>query len=210
MLIKTFKTGRKKPYGFTILEIMIATTIFGVILLILAAGILSFARNYFASVTRSTTQATARSAAEDIARAIQFSGEEPTRITTPTKEAVCIGNVGYIGFIGVKLTGTNHGLIKRVLPTGTISCSNFVSAFAYNAATDQELLAKNTRLSIMKAPSLGDGASSVHIRVVYGDDNLLNTSVTPSDWSDLQCIGGVDAQYCAVSDLTTTVQRRLE
>ncbi len=42
----------------------------------------------------------------------------------------------------------------------------------------------------------------ITIRVVYGDDDLLN-----SDHN--LCVGGAGSQFCSISELSTVVQKRL-
>jgi hypothetical protein len=64
------------------------------------------------------------------------------------------------------------------------------------------------RLGDLTINPLGGGAYTVHVRVIYGDSDVL-TSPNGSDWSNVTCQGGAGSQFCAVSDLTTTVQTRL-
>jgi hypothetical protein len=64
------------------------------------------------------------------------------------------------------------------------------------------------RLGALTIESLDGGAYSVHVRVIYGDSDVM-TSPNGSDWSNVICKGGAGSQFCAVSDLITTVQPRL-
>ncbi len=213
---------QRNASGFTILELMVATTIFAVILLVLTAGVLSFTRDYFASVTRTKTQTVARAVVDDITRAIQFSGVEPVldRDANGNIKAICIGNVAYYSATGTELSKINnaakhqnvYGLVKR-LSTSAISCTPptpNIAGFAFNAATDQEMLARNIRVSDLDIHSIGQGEYVIRLRLAYGDDDLFGITGAPASWADIRCNPNAGSQYCAVSDLTTTAQRRIQ
>jgi prepilin-type N-terminal cleavage/methylation domain len=88
----------KREQGFTILELMIATMVFSVVLLLVTAGILQVSRVYYKGLTESTTQSTARNIIDTLAQAIQFSGAEVTEThnVNPGKDdSFCIGNKQY-------------------------------------------------------------------------------------------------------------------
>src|SRR3990172_9120101 len=70
--------SRKGVGGFTIVELMIATTIFSVILLIVTFGMLQIGRTYYKGITLTKTQNAARSIIDTISQDIQFSGEGVT------------------------------------------------------------------------------------------------------------------------------------
>ena len=63
---------RAEQNGFTIIELLIATTVFSLILLISVAGILQISRMYYRGVTQSRTQETARSIIDEVGEAIRF------------------------------------------------------------------------------------------------------------------------------------------
>jgi hypothetical protein len=193
---------------------MVATTTFAVILLVLTVGVLSFSRDYFSSVTRSNTQTVTRSIIDDVAHSLQFSGTDLGSDPTTTK-AWCVGNVQYLYATGYEVANVasvdtaNHknkyGLIKRV-STGSCDADITTSSFSFNPATDKELLAKNMRISQFSIVKSGD-AYAIHIRVAYGDDDMF---ISLADMSKLTCKSQAGSQFCATSDLTTTVQQRIK
>ncbi|MDQ3159286.1 MAG: hypothetical protein M3P98_04100, partial [bacterium] len=70
-----------------------------------------------------------------------------------------------------------------------------------------ELLENGMRLSSFSITSGGSELWSINIKVVYGDDDLLNN---PEDPETVQCKGGVTgSQWCAVSGLKTKVYKRI-
>lgn len=219
-------TDRKlaRSTGFTVLELMVATSIFAVVLLVLTAGVLSFSRDYFASVTRSNTQAVARAILDDVAHSIQFAQTAPTSFaTTGGTAATCIDNVMYSYAVGVQVSaasGPNHqnkyGMVKRI---PAVSCSAPADitdpTYVFNKDQEQELLGKNMRISVFSIDPLGNDTFTIHVRVAYGEDDLFGIpstfgSVATDDWGTLACKSGSGSQFCAVSDLSTTVQRRIK
>jgi hypothetical protein len=78
------------------------------------------------------------------------------------------------------------------------------------AGTARELLGPHMRLGALDITSAGS-LYTVHVRVIYGDDDLLTPTVSGStDWNSELCSGTTaGSQFCAVSDLTTTVKQRL-
>ncbi len=58
--------------GFTIVELMIATLVFSVILTVVTMGVISFSNRYYKGVHASTTQNTTRNIMDTITQAIQF------------------------------------------------------------------------------------------------------------------------------------------
>ncbi len=55
-----------KPHGFTIIELLIATTIFSVVLLLAASGLLYIGRLYYKGLTSSATQEAARNIMQEL------------------------------------------------------------------------------------------------------------------------------------------------
>jgi hypothetical protein len=194
---------------------MVATTVFAIVLLVLTVGVLSFSRDYFASVNRSNTQTVARAIIDDIAKTIQFSSASLTTGDQGATSARCIDNVQYLYAPGYEVSDTanlsthksKYGLIKRV---SSSACGgvDLISGYAFSASQDKELLGKNMRISALSITSTGDHVFTIRVRVAFGDDDLF-TNLDPTDWSKMKCRSGAGSQFCAVSDLSTTVQQRI-
>lgn len=208
---------RARQAGFTVLELMVATTIFAIILLVLTAGVMSFSRDYFASITRGNTQTVARSIIDDITKTIQFGQTVPTIVNQGKTTILCLDNVEYLFATGYQVSDANdlpkhqskYGLIKRLAPAGCPITPNMditKNSFTLNTATDHELLGKHMRISELLAPAVGSNTYTVTVRVANGDDDLF--SGTPA-WASIVCKDGSGSQFCAIADLTTTVQQRI-
>lgn len=204
----------QRQTGFTIIELMIATLIFSLVVILITVGVLSFTRAYYKGVHQSTTQNTARLIIEEIAQAIQFSGGEIQPALTPTggSQGFCISNQRYSFVLGKQLTddtvlSANQARHALVMDKGT-SCGGASAQNVESATvTGTELLRPMMRLSKLSiAPIAGTDMFKIDIRIVYGDDDLLENPTGP----DARCKTGISgSQYCAQAELTTTVKKRI-
>ena len=231
--------------GFTIVELLIATSVFAVILLIMTTGLLQFSRSYTKGITENNTQTTTRNILNTVAQGIQFSSSANGYVDITANgqsKGFCINNRRYSYVQGRQLIkGTpdpgalqsNHVLVVDDKP----DCSGATEALdvtgVLNMVGLKELLSTNMRLSKLSITDISQAGSSVKaykvdVRVVYGDDDLLcspsvtDASGTPSceakntmdsndilNASDVQCKSQVGSQYCAVSAMSTVVEKRL-
>ena len=205
------RTTRRHSAGFTIIELLISTIVFGVVLLVVATAILQFTRVYYKGITESNVQETARTIADDIAQGIQFNGgtvtNTPPGPATGVFYAFCIGDRQYSYQVGHQLTdGTPTATQKRhVLVNASVAgCTSSTPAQSMNG---REMLAPSMRLARMEVTSVGTNLYRVSVRVVYGDDDLLDNPTTSAATCKNIRAG---TQFCAVSDITTTVVKRVE
>lgn len=228
-MIKKKSTNQK---GFTLIELMIASSLFAVILLVVSIGLLQIGRVYFKGITSAYTNEVTRNVIEDISEAIQLSGEDVTNPIAPSGaiRGFCVGPRRYSYQRGqLKDTGpigVRHALVVDVLDecngtgpgvTSPTTVQNINGALTPNS---RELLGEHMRIVNLAVTNLGGGFYQVTVRVIYGDDDLLcspslndcNTNgVTNVTLTDLQCKpserGG---QFCSAAELTTTIQRRIQ
>lgn len=217
-------------HGFTIVEMMMATLVFSVIMLVAAGTVVRFTSNFQRGVTASTTQNTARSIIDTVSQSLQLYGDDFSRIDNSSGMPVgyCVGSTMYSFILGRQMAdgGQRHVLIeqKEGLPIG---CGSSALNLAGNPANPpgQELLAPDMRLAKFEIVPQGDGLFRLTIKVAYGDNDLLcsptagncnsETELGAGDFSnqdilnDLQCKGTKGSEYCAVSEITTTIQRRV-
>jgi prepilin-type N-terminal cleavage/methylation domain-containing protein len=202
--------------GFTILELMIATMVFSVVLLLATAGIMQIARIYYKGVTETNTQNAARNIIDSISQAIQFSGGDISGTATSpsagTNYAFCIGNQQFSYRLGWQVENvaenptTNqirHALVRKSAADCTPQDLSSASV------TGRELVGQHMRLSNLVVEPTADQPNQYHIlvRVVYGDNDLLNN---PTD-TDASCKAERSGtQFCATSELSTIVVKRVE
>lgn len=219
-----------KKSGFTIVELLIAITIFSAVLLLISIVMMNIGRTYLKGFTSTKTQATSRSIMDSISQDIQFGGADPipADVVTPGQPyTLCVGNVRYSISLGNQIRNSgDHALVKDRPNSG--ACDPNAVPDLNDIVTNHdgtELIPKNMRLSSLSVSDAANGLFSVHVRIVYGDNDLLCSQGTPGDCDnhddnfprygsdvpqDLACKIGNGSQFCAYSDLTTTVQSRIQ
>jgi prepilin-type N-terminal cleavage/methylation domain-containing protein len=210
--------------GFTIIELLIAMSVFSVVLMMVTVAIMQISKVYYKGVTETNTQSTARGIMDTITQAIQFNGGTVTATPgAPGNPApggsydFCVNNQEFSYRPGYQLIDnspgthqTNHSLVVRTVSGCSSPTGQNLSA---GGVTGRELMAPNMRLSSMVVQNLGNNLYKVQVRVVYGDDTLL---ISPSGNSnaaaapDAACRGGAGQQFCSVSDLSAIVISRVK
>lgn len=213
--------------GFTIVELMIATAVFSMVLLLLAVAITQVGRAYYRGSIINRVQNTTRSIIDEISQAIQFSsGMVVTKSGTVPHEGeefpitvYCIDDVRYTFITGRALGSDPQSQIPHVLWRDTAGDCRADDEYVANLAADgqitatgQELLGENMRLSEFKICQSGEsgceataGSWFVRIAVAYGDDEGFEDEGTFKMCKSTQ-FGG---QFCAVSEMATGVTKRL-
>ena len=217
----------KKSKGFTIIELMFATVVFSVVLLICSFALLQIGRTYYKGVTASKTQENSRSVIDEISRGIQFSGSSIAP-TIGGSSVFCIGDQRYSYKLNQQVEDNSpfsthqgyHALVVDSFPgcnSGTPS-----QDLNSNSISGRELLGQHMRLNKLSVTQVTDQTNlyNISIRVVYGDDDLLcspsandcssSTTSTNLENTDITCKSiRAGTQFCAVSELNTVVQKRL-
>jgi type II secretory pathway pseudopilin PulG len=215
--------------GFTVIEFMVATLVFSTVLLGTTFAIIQISRIYQRSLNDSKTQAATRNLIDTVAQSIQFSGSSETvPVTVPANtNAICLGNRQYVYVLGrqisddLGITKSKHGFITRQSDSCAIT-EDIITTTPVDG-NPSELLSKGMRLVSFSVTPSTAGLYTVSARVAYGDDDLLcipsegncsNIDDVLSDNkfmnTDIRCKTGIGSQFCSVSELTTTVQRRLQ
>lgn len=214
--------------GFTLVELMIATAVFAVVLVTLSTAIVQISRMFFKGVTASNTQEVARSILNDVSQSIQFDSVNylpgKDNSTDNLIHAACIGNTQYSFKLGVQQgTGAGnspHALVRATQPACVDSEAQYLAG---GSVKGQEMLSNKMRLAKFDIQQLSDpDLWRITVRVVYGDDDLLCDSAQPATCSDpdtmvipntsanLRCKSIRDGtQFCAVSELSTIVEKRI-
>lgn len=208
--------------GFTIIELLIASAVFSVILTVLVTGLIQVGKQYSSGLISSNTQATARSILSQVTQQIQFGANPPTVIddtsTVPILKGYCIDNNRYSYVLDKQmlldnppLTGnTRYGLI---IDSASGSCLGSTPQDLTGGSTGpivgSELLSVGTRVAAFDISPVGPKQWQVEIKVIFGPDGALYVGSGPADPNYHQsCLNGLGSA-CAVSDLSAIVERRL-
>lgn len=208
--------------GFTIIELMIATAVFSVVLLLCTYAVLSIGRAYYRGVITTRTQETARGIMEEITDSIRFGGAEVTKLEDHDGvEAFCIGQLQFSYRLDTQLverpsvggdkrpedepapepeTGTAYKVFNKHKPCYGLAD---VSAMDKSGTELLRLRMRLDKLSIDAVPG-SPGIYKVVVRVIHGEKDLLE-GATGEQVCKQERAG---SEYCAVSELSTIVERR--
>jgi prepilin-type N-terminal cleavage/methylation domain-containing protein len=197
----------KDQRGFTILELMIATTVLSVILILVSVMMTSIGKLYQKGVNQSRVQGAVRTITNDVSQNLQLS-ESPQIATNDGKTAYCIGSDRYTAVIGRQLgTGQEADETPRAKPvlfhdkTPTDGCTTD----NLDAVHGTELIPDKSRLLEFKIAEVFSGTYKIEVAIAYGDYDLLSST----SGIDAKCKALAGDQFCATADLTTTVSQRL-
>lgn len=217
---------RAPQKGFTITELLIASSVFSVVLLVALAGFLQIGHTFYRGVTLAQTQENASHVFQDI------TGNFLTAISISPPQSgnnyhyFCVGSTRYTYNQGkeVGLGGTldhsstgNFGILKDSLPggsacavpcsdTGPVVCGSPSYATLGKYSSVVELLGDRMRLADLSITNPNPQAInlySVNIVVAYGDDDTMNLTTPTAP----VCKGDNGSDFCAVSQINTTVYR---
>lgn len=204
---------KRDQKGFTIIELLISTVVFGVILLIITGAIIQFSKLYYKGVIVSRTNEVSRTVAEDMAKSVQYAGKRFLYQAPNGSDpgVMCLGTKKYTFLLNTVLSDAN----PHILLTQTIGESDPCTPSNLTVNTQlpvgvQEMAAPNMRLAILDATAKPDGLMEIHVRFAYGDNgDIVFGADANGDPVAESCISvSIGGQFCAVADLTTYATRR--
>lgn len=211
----------KREDGFTIVELMIATAVFSMVLLLCSFAIIHVGRMYYKGMITNRTQDVSRKIADDISRAIQFgsAGDDFLRVGLDTfpnagdVQALCLGSVRYSFStehpLGGSLPALPHVLWKDRIPVGGDCDPLDISQQEPGGDEGVELLGENMRVPKLTV-SQGTVVWDVDVRIAYGENEEAFEPQSGTVERFSICKGAAaGGQFCAVSAFKTSVAKRL-
>lgn len=219
------KTGQN---GFTIIELLVATAVFSIVMLIMTAGILHISKMYYQGVLQARAQDTARTVVDEIGESIRYSTGTYLQGSSVVGPNIDPGNpdTGYFCLGGRRYTyaidrqvksaptsGTRQKLHALWVdqPAGGCSLASGPENLDAPAAGGRELLSENMRLTQFVVEPVAAGAVpdgyTIRISIAYGDDDLLYQEGSEPQKRCDPTVGG--KEFCAVSTISETVTKRL-
>jgi prepilin-type N-terminal cleavage/methylation domain-containing protein len=221
--------GRRNQAGFTIVELMIATVIFAMVLLVCMMAVIQVGRYYYKGIASARTQEKARAVSEEIASALKFTDADAIQVKPG--EAYCIAKTRtrYTYVLNRQLknnpatTGPEAGqqsrhVLWRDTYDGTpATCLADVDMAAVKPTpTGTELMGEHMALldfKIYRPTGSPPGVRRVYIASVYGEPDLyqINTGTNYGlTFYSARCDGGTGSQFCASATLNTVIYARLQ
>jgi hypothetical protein len=194
------------------MELLIATLIFSMVLVVVTACVMQFSKQYYKGGISNTTQNAARTVMDDVVRSIQFNSGDvvPLYNGFGSLAGYCIGDSKRYSFMrGENIEGTQyHAFVAdTVTGCGTLTApldAGFLPSDISGYTNARELLSTGMRLSAFRIDQSGD-LFTITVKIAYGQDDLL----TNPTQANAACKQNSDLKYCAISELKTTVAKRV-
>ena len=192
MINRRILTGFQK--GFTIVELMIATTVLSTILVLVTGMMIGIGNLYYKGINQSRVQGTVRNVTDEVAQHLQLTSDQPPtsagipiNFTVPGTgsfviNAYCIGSTRYSYVLGRQANKQiPHVLWRDDTPAG--GCAKPVNLQtdppAGSSANGTELAPPNSRLTDFFIH--GTSPYTVGIGIAYGDEDLLCNNTKAGD-----------------------------
>lgn len=217
--------------GFTIVELMIATVVLALILLLVTVVMINIGTIFDKGVNQTNVQDSVRDIVDQLGQNLQVSDTGYTGGTAsmnmtgfPSAQAFCIGDqrftyiVGYqLGAIGSKDPDGRPRIAHVLWRDNPSGAPNNCPAVNLNTAQPSpggsELVPADSRLTFLSiTQALSNGPYKVQVAEAYGDSDLLNgstypppynaTSPHPPEGYGTTCLGTTGEQFCATAALT--------
>lgn len=200
--------------GFTIVELMIATSILSTILVLSTVMMINIGRLYYKGINQSRVQANVRNIVDDLTQQLRLYTVQPTPgLTDPPKivgsvsmRALCVGSTRYTYVLNTQI-GVGPGKVRHVLwrdkPNGGCTePADMTQGVPPDGSEGIELMGPDSRLTWFGVSPISP--YEVTVGVAYGDDDLLNLNGL-----NTRCRQSSANQFCATATLSTTVVKRL-
>ena len=215
--------------GFTLIELLIATTIMSVFLTIVSTMTIRIGRMYYKGILQTRTQEAVREISAEITGSVRFGSGG----VAAGANYFCTGEARYTYVLGKQLTDITAEVsaggdkVSHVLVRDSPSaCTGPADLTSFDYASQRELVPPGARLVALSVTQVL-GVYEVKVRLVFGDAVLLCSPSIVGDCistssvitaglaplkGDIRCRDGnnVSTEFCAVSELTTIVQNRLQ
>jgi prepilin-type N-terminal cleavage/methylation domain-containing protein len=209
--MKRLRRTRLNKKGFTIIELMIATSVLATILLMVTVMMIGIGKLYYKGINQARVQDNVRSIGDELAQHLQLSDQGPQQAGTPINvsiaghpyviNAYCIDNTRYSYIIGVQIGSIPHVLWRD--PTPSTGCTTPAALNNPGLSGGTELIAPHSRLTDFTISPL-TSPYSISVGVAYGDDDLLTLNGV-----NTTCKSVTGDQFCSAAGLTTVVVQRI-
>ena len=211
------KSNNKK--GFTIVELLIAISVFSALLIIIVYAFLYGLNTFSKAQVVSKTQEVSRSIEQNIAQSFSLTAAGSytpiTHVTNNeiTSEGFCLGQYRYSYVLDKQLTSSNnYGLLQDTLQGCSSSTSSVdLSGNLPTLNKPKQLLGNNMRISNFTiTKSTPSNSSAVGYQLVMEIDYGNNLKAETNGYK-YQCpSGNISSSFCAVAKIDTIIFQRIQ
>lgn len=193
VFLRRHKTGVQK--GFTIIELMIAVSVFALAIMLVTMTVIGISRSYQQGATKAKLLTTSREIHAQFTQFIQYGGSanEPSLSTQGNWNFLCIGNIQYIYWPNNYSASDSYLFVITYQGDG---CSGIY--------TKEQPLPPGTVVTNFsvtgKSPTY-----TLYTRFVTGD----NTMFINNDYNNTCRSNILGEEFCAVISLSSTVSRKV-
>lgn len=210
--------------GFTIIELLIATTIFSMALVVIVASFLQVGRMFYKGVSVNSTNEAARTLVDDITNDTKLSSTYNLGNSADPdpniKKYFCIGSHRYTYWLNKQVKAGDINANSSTMNAGVIQdVDSGCHAPGTPAPSNRQILGPDMQLNDLRVVKNASGSGiAIHAHVIfYGvDKRVFNSSTHPNDTDvdhdaalkdrDAYCSGNLlSTQFCAMSDIDTNV-----
>lgn len=195
--------------GFTLIELMIATTVLSVLLVLIASVSIQVGRLFYKGVSSSRTQETVRSITDQISRNIQYSSVTPE----DNANVICVAGNRYSYQVDNIVSKNTHALWVDNQTEPCVALSQADMNSETPPSDGKELIPGGMRLTkfkLTKPDASNERYWEIEVGVALGEEDLLQYSGPPAD-PDRFVTGCVTTneggQFCDVAELKVGVYR---
>lgn len=198
-------SNAKLGAGFTIIELMIATSVFSILLMVGIAIFLQVGSTYYKGVTISQTSETAKQIMDDVSSNIRLSSSVASATSSSGAQYYCVGNHRYTYNLYKEVQDSTHdftsnfGLVEDE-PAGG-GCGDPFGTSPTPFVNPAELLGNNMRLLAFNITNSSGKLYNIQLTLASGDDSSLSSTNSAS----ATCLSGVTDRFCAVTSLQSVV-----
>ena len=209
------KKLKSNQSGFTIIELLIASVILSVMLVMVTVIMIGIGNLFYKGVSQVKVQTAVRNITESVSHDLEYTDgsdgvvQNPALLVTAQGniETYCIGKTRYT-FMRNHIVGTNpvHALWRDTLPDANCPAphaTDLDAAGATGGTNGTEMLPPNSRITEF---NIGSAVSPYPLKVsiAYGDDTL-----TRGEGMNTTCKSGKGDHFCATAKLQTQVLQRI-
>lgn len=196
--------------AFTIIELLIASAVFSVVILGASAAVIQMSRLYYKGIISSQTQTTARNLIDSISRPIQYEGDAVTSVVLGANgyNVFCVGPDRYTFSDKQQGKDIKHAMWKDKATATAGGCGEGPNLSGSITTGGVNMLSDNMRIhnvTVGKAIYAPEQLWNIEVTIIYGDNDMTDNSVSPP-----VCKGSTaGSEWCSVVTYKTKVFKRL-